>query len=46
MAEYKELFTIVLAVAVAVGWEWQRRKRDRRTRLLRNLRQVLGPSFN
>ena len=46
MDNYTDFFVFGLGLALILLWEWQRRKRDRRQRLLRNLREVLGPELD
>ncbi len=46
MDNYTDFFVLSLGLALTLLWEWQRRKRDRRQRILRNLRQVLGPELD
>lgn len=42
MEAYRDLLALTLGVALVLRWEWLRRRRDRRQKILKNLRQILG----
>lgn len=44
MEPFKEVLALAIGLAMVLCWERQRRRRDRRERIIRNLRLILGAS--